>query len=66
MREELQCPVITKDGKIIGYGGDQEWFTKEFQRLAGCGSVTGSNLAAIYAASDEAMKPLYEPKTDAC
>lgn len=66
MREELQCPIITRDGTIIGYGGNQEWFTKEFQRLAGCGSVTGSNLAAIYAASDEAMKALYEPKSDAC
>lgn len=39
MREELQCPVITKDGKIIGYGGDQEWFTKEFQRLAGAAAL---------------------------
>ena len=64
MREELQCPRITWNGKIVGYGGNQEWFSGEFQRLAGCGSVTGSNLAAIYAASDENMKPLYDPKTD--
>ncbi|HJC50230.1 MAG TPA: hypothetical protein H9754_06595 [Candidatus Anaerostipes avistercoris] len=64
MREELQCPRITRNGKIVGYGGNQEWFSGEFQRLAGCGSVTGSNLAAIYAASDENMKPLYDPKTD--
>ena len=33
MREELQCPVITKDGKIIGYGGDQEWFPEYFHGL---------------------------------
>ena len=39
---------------------------QRISETAGCGSVTGSNLAAIYAASDEAMKPLYEPKTDAC
>ena len=47
MRKELHCPQIIKDGKTIGYGGDQEWFPGDFQRLAGCGSVTGSNIAAI-------------------
>ena len=51
MRKELHCPQIIKDGKTIGYGGDQEWFPGDFQRLAGCGSVTGSNIAAIYALS---------------
>ena len=45
MRKELCCPQIIKDGRIIGYGGDQEWFPGDFQRLAGCGSVTGSNIA---------------------
>ena len=44
MRKELHCPQIIKDGKTIGYGGDQEWFPGDFQRLAGCGSVTGSNI----------------------
>lgn len=53
MRKELHCPQIIKDGKTIGYGGDQEWFPGDFQRLAGCGSVTGSNIAAIYALSRE-------------
>ena len=49
MRKELCCPQIIKDGRIIGYGGDQEWFPGDFQRLAGCGSVTGSNVS-IYEA----------------
>ena len=39
MRKELHCPQIIKDGKTIGYGGDQEWFPGDFQRLAGCGST---------------------------
>ncbi len=35
----------------------------DFQRLAGCGSVTGSNIAAIYAMSrDELRIPLYQPE----
>ena len=55
MRKELYCPQITKDGRIIGYGGDQEWFPGDFQRLAGCGSVTGSNIAAIYAMSRDEL-----------
>lgn len=65
MRKELVCPHILKDGIIIGYGGNQEWFPGEFQRLAGCGSVTGSNMAAIYAAMDETMGTLYDPDGDA-
>ena len=62
MRKELHCPQIIKDGKTIGYGGDQEWFPGDFQRLAGCGSVTGSNIAAIYALSRDDFKDLYPIK----
>ena len=62
MRKELHCPQIIKDGKTIGYGGNQEWFPGDFQRLAGCGSVTGSNIAAIYALSWEDFKDLYPIK----
>ena len=62
MRKELHCPQIIKDGKTIGYGGNQEWFPGDFQRLAGCGSVTGSNIAAIYALSREDFKDLYPIK----
>ena len=65
MRKELVCPRILKDGIIIGYGGNQEWFPGKFQHLIGCGSVTGSNMAAIYAAMDPSMTALYNPKGDA-
>lgn len=64
MRKELYCPQIIEDGKIIGYGGNQEWFPGDFQRLAGCGSVTGSNIAAIYALSREDFKDLYPFETE--
>lgn len=60
MRKELYCPLIQRDGEIIGYGGNQEWFSGSFQRLAGCGSVTGSNIAAIYAKTKPKMKALYQ------
>ena len=62
MRKELCCPQIIKDGRIIGYGGDQEWFPGDFQRLAGCGSVTGSNIAVIYAMNKDEFKSLYQPE----
>ena len=62
MRKELYCPQIIKDGRIIGYGGDQEWFPGDFQRLAGCGSVTGSNIAVIYAMNKDEFKSLYQPE----
>lgn len=60
MKKELYCPKIIKDGRVIGYGGDQEWFPGDFQRLAGCGSVTGSNIAAIYALNRDEYKELYQ------
>ena len=66
MRKELYCPQIIKDGRIIGYGGDQEWFPGDFQRLAGCGSVTGSNIAVIYAMNkDECERTGTISETDA-
>lgn len=64
MKKELQCPVIYKNQKMVGYGGNQEWFLGEFQRKAGCGSVTGSNIAAIYAGMNEDMKGLYNPENN--
>lgn len=63
MKKELCCPYITKEGRVIGYGGDQEWFPGDFQRLAGCGSVTGSNMAAIYALSHTKYRALYPQDT---
>lgn len=64
MKKELCCPYIIKEGRVIGYGGDQEWFPGDFQRLAGCGSVTGSNMAAIYAISQEKYRALYPQDTE--
>lgn len=64
MQRELPCPEITSGQAVIGYGGNQEWFSGKFQRLAGCASVTGSNIAAIYAASDRGMDALYQPEAD--
>ena len=37
-------------------------FQEIFQRLAGCGSVTGSNIAAIYALSREDFKDFISDK----
>lgn len=61
--KELQCPRIKKGQMEIAYGGNQEWFRGEFQRRAGCGSVTGSNIAAIYAQESPEMKSLYLAQT---
>lgn len=66
MRKELCCPKIIKDGRIVGYGGNQEWFPGDMQRLAGCGSVTGSNIAAIYAIQREECQSLYIPEEGKC
>lgn len=53
---ELKCPKIYKDGKYLAYGGDQEWFPGTFQRRAGCGSVTGTNIAVCEGLYQEELK----------
>ena len=42
-------PLIEENGTVF-YGGDQEWYHREWQRWAGCASVTGANIAAYYEA----------------
>ena len=42
-------PLIEENGTVF-YGGDQEWYHWEWQRWAGCASVTGANIAAYYEA----------------
>ena len=45
---ELNIPNIDKNGEIIGYGGNQEWFLDQWARRAGCASVLASNMYASY------------------
>ena len=42
-------PLVEENGTVF-FGGDQEWYSREWQRWAGCASVTGANLAAYYEA----------------
>ena len=47
--KELIVPSITDEtGQTIAYGGNQEWFPDLWARQAGCGSVTGANMAACF------------------
>lgn len=46
--KELQMPIVLKEEKQIGYGGDQEWFADDWAQMAGCASVLASNLYAYY------------------
>ena len=43
---QLQKFPMIQTGSQIYYGGDQEWFTRKWQRMAGCASVCAANLAA--------------------
>ncbi len=46
--KELSIPCIYDQGKLIGYGGNQEWFIDDWAKKAGCASVLGSNMYAYY------------------
>lgn len=58
--KELSFPLIFENGVKVGYGGDQDWFSREIQRKAGCASVAGANLAAYYAANFAGASSLYK------
>lgn len=58
--KELNFPTVYSKGSIVGYGGNQEWFSKLLQRNAGCGCTSGANLAAYYAANHPRMAGIYD------
>ena len=37
--KELHIPHIYNSEKLIGYGGNQDWFEDEWAQKAGCASV---------------------------
>lgn len=43
-----EFPLVRMGTGRLAYGGDQEWFKRWRQRLAGCASVSGANLSAYY------------------
>ena len=56
----LNFPTIYQDGKVAGYGGNQEWFAEDMKRKAGCGCTSGANLAAYYALNHSGMENVYK------
>ncbi len=60
MIRELNFPIVYDKENMVGYGGDQEWFSHEMKKRAGCGCTSGANLAAYYASGYPGMAGLYE------
>ncbi|MCI2049381.1 MAG: hypothetical protein LKJ76_06620 [Lachnospiraceae bacterium] len=48
MKELAAFPRIELETGEIAYGGSQDWFSKKWQRQAGCASVSTANIAAWY------------------
>ena len=45
---ELQAPRVIDDaGRVIGYGGSQDWFPDGWKRMSGCGATAGAGAAAV-------------------
>ncbi len=63
-KRELKFPVVFLNGKEIGYGGNQEWFSDFMKRKAGCGCTSGANFAAYYASRYPQMESFYDGNTD--
>lgn len=57
---ELNFPAVYNRDIMVGYGGDQEWFSQIIQRRAGCGCTSGANLAAYYAFNYPEMAGIYD------
>ena len=62
--KELKFPVIYQNNEIVGYGGNQEWFSERRKRLAGCGCTSGANFAAFYASNYPEMAKIYDGNTE--
>ncbi|MCD8029185.1 MAG: BtrH N-terminal domain-containing protein [Erysipelotrichaceae bacterium] len=45
---ELNIPIIYDQDKVVGYGGNQDWFDDIWAQRAGCASVLGSDLYGYY------------------
>lgn len=58
--KELNFPVVYHEKAMVGYGGNQEWFTETVKKRAGCGCTSGANLAAYYSANFSDMHLVYD------
>jgi len=58
--KELNFPIVYNKDRVIGYGGNQEWFLQSWKRNSGCGSTSGANLAAYYAYNYPQMVNIYQ------
>jgi len=57
---EIRSFPIIRDSGTDWYGGDQEWYPDRWQRMAGCASVAGANLAAFYDLEMPSAGHIYE------
>ena len=58
--KELKFPTVYHKDTVVGYGGNQEWFSQNMKRKAGCGCTSGANLAAYYAFNHHDMAGIYD------
>jgi hypothetical protein len=58
--KELNFPMIYNKDEAVGYGGNQEWFSHDWKKKAGCGCTSGANLAAYYAFNHPDMAGIYD------
>lgn len=63
-RKELNFPEIYHRDALVGYGGNQEWFSHDWKKKAGCGCTSGTNLAAFYASNHPKMTGIYDGNTN--
>lgn len=56
----LDYPKIYEDKKLIGFGGNQDWFVDVWARKAGCASVSATDIFIYYTKHErEFAKTMY-------
>jgi hypothetical protein len=63
MVKELNFPMIALPLNGYAYGGNQEWFHQNWQRMAGCGCTAATNILSYYAMTEQDMALLYNGDT---
>jgi hypothetical protein len=55
----LQLTITDDESSKAYFGGDQEWYSEEWQRMAGCGPTCAANVTSYLAFTRPSLRALY-------
>ena len=59
IQHPLQLTITEDDSDVSHFGGDQEWYAEDWQRMAGCGPTCAANVTSYLAFTRPSLRALY-------